>query len=257
MISSPKISVVTVCYHAVDTIEKTILSVINQTYQNIEYVVIDGGSKDGTVDIVNKYRDRIAYFVSERDKGIYDAMNKAIQVATGEWINFMNAGDLFATNHTIDDIFGKEANYFSQDVIYGDTLYNYNGSPITYKAKSLSTIDYRMSFCHQSSFVKTDLMKARGFDLRYRYVADYAFFYHLYNTGYSFHYLPMVLTIYSLEGGFSNSNILKVMREEHLISQKRDLKWFGHMVYTYQSFLLHRLLTPGLLNKLRKFFSFR
>ena len=76
--SSPKISVVTVCYHAVDTIEKTILSVVHQTYQNIEYIVIDGGSKDGTVDIVNKYRDRIAYFVSERDKGIYDAMNKAI-----------------------------------------------------------------------------------------------------------------------------------------------------------------------------------
>ena len=71
--NAPKVSVVTVCYHAVDTIEKTILSVVHQTYQNIEYIVIDGGSKDGTVDIVSKYRDRIAYFVSERDQGIYDA----------------------------------------------------------------------------------------------------------------------------------------------------------------------------------------
>jgi glycosyltransferase involved in cell wall biosynthesis len=253
----PRISVVTVCYQAADTIEKTILSVVHQNYQNMEYIVIDGGSKDGTVDIITKYRDRIAYFVSERDKGIYDAMNKAIQVATSEWINFMNAGDLFATDHTINNIFGQDADYASQDVIYGDTLYKYIGSPITYKAKPLSTLDYRMAFCHQSSFVRTDLMKAKGFDLRYRYVADYAFFYHLYKTGHSFHYLPMVLTIYSLEGGFSNSNILKVMREEHLISQKRDLKWFGHLVYTYQSFLLHRFLTPGVLNRLRKFFSFR
>ena len=210
--SSPKVSVVTVCYHAADTIEKTILSVVQQTYQNIEYIVIDGGSKDGTVDIVSKYRDRIAFFVSERDQGIYDAMNKAIQVASG--------------------------------------------SPITYKAKPLSTLDYRMAFCHQSSYVRTTLMKANGFDLRFRYVADYAFFHHLYSTGHSFYYLPMVMTIYSLEGGFSHSNILKMMREEHLISQKRDLKWFGHLLYTYQSFLLHRIVTPGILNKLRKLFSF-
>ena len=139
-----KISIVTVCYNAVDTIEKTIQSVINQTYQNIEYIIIDGASTDGTVDVINRYRDKIAYFVSEPDKGIYDAMNKAIQVATGEWINFMNAGDFFASNHTIDNIFGQEANYISQDVIYGDTIYDYSGSPITYKAKPLATLDYRM-----------------------------------------------------------------------------------------------------------------
>ena len=254
--SIPKVSVVTVCYHAADTIENTILSVVRQTYQNVEYIIIDGGSKDGTVDIISKYRDRIAYFVSERDKGIYDAMNKAILMATGDWINFLNAGDLFATDHTIDDIFGQGADYANQDVIYGDTLYNYKGSPIIYKAKSLSALDYRMAFCHQSSYVRTALMKEREFDLRFRYVADYAFFHHLYSTGHSFHYLPIVMTIYSLEGGLSHSNILKVMREEQIISQKRDLKWLGHIIYTYQSFLLHRIVTPGILNKLRKLFYF-
>lgn len=255
MMNSPRISVVTVCYNAADAIEKTILSVVHQIYQNIEYIVVDGGSKDGTVDIISKYRDRIAYFVSERDHGIYDAMNKAIQVATGDWINFMNAGDLFATDHIIDKIFGQEADYAGQDVIYGDTLFNYSGTPITYKAKPLSTLDYRMAFCHQSSYVRTALMKASGFDLRYRFVADYAFFYHLYSTGHSFYYFPMVMTIYSLEGGYTYSNVLKMMREEHLISQKRDLKWFGHLLYTYQSFLLHRIMPPDILNKLRKLFT--
>lgn len=102
MKNNPLISVVTVSYNAVSTIEQTILSVINQTYPHIEYIIIDGGSTDGTVDIIKKYADKIAYWVSEPDKGIYDAMNKGIKVATGEWINFMNSGDCLYRNDTIE-----------------------------------------------------------------------------------------------------------------------------------------------------------
>jgi glycosyltransferase involved in cell wall biosynthesis len=91
-----------VSYNAVLTIEQTILSVINQTYPHIEYIIIDGGSTDGTVDIIKKYANRIAYWVSEPDKGIYDAMNKGIRTAKGEWINFMNAGDLFYSKDTLE-----------------------------------------------------------------------------------------------------------------------------------------------------------
>ncbi len=88
-----KISVVTVCYNAVDTIEETMLSVLNQTYPHVEYIVIDGGSTDGTVDIIKKYSNRIAHWVSEPDRGIYDAMNKGIAAATGDYIINMNVGD--------------------------------------------------------------------------------------------------------------------------------------------------------------------
>lgn len=95
MKNNPLISVVTVSYNAVGTIEQTLLSVINQTYPNIEYIIIDGGSTDGTVDIIKKYADEIVYWISEPDKGIYDAMNKGIKKANGEWINFINAGDSY------------------------------------------------------------------------------------------------------------------------------------------------------------------
>ena len=97
-----KITVITVCHNAAKTLEKTIKSVLNQTYPNIEYIIIDGGSTDDTVDIIKRYADRLAYWISEPDKGIYDAMNKGIEVATGEWINFMNAGDTFYEENTID-----------------------------------------------------------------------------------------------------------------------------------------------------------
>ena len=95
MNTPPLITIITVAYNAVKDIENTILSVLNQTYPNIEYIIIDGGSTDGTLDIIKKYEDKISYWVSEPDKGIYDAMNKGTLKATGVWLNFMNAGDTF------------------------------------------------------------------------------------------------------------------------------------------------------------------
>ncbi|ROT05017.1 glycosyltransferase, partial [Muribaculaceae bacterium Isolate-104 (HZI)] len=112
-----KISVVTVCYNAADSIEQTMLSVLNQSYPYIEYIVIDGGSTDGTVDIIKKYADRLAYWVSEPDKGIYDAMNKGIAAATGSYINFMNSGDSFYDNRVVEAIFKDGCD--SADIIYG------------------------------------------------------------------------------------------------------------------------------------------
>lgn len=90
-----KISIITVVYNGISEIEKTIQSVLNQTYPNIEYIIIDGGSTDGTIDIIKKYQGQLAYWVSEPDEGIYYAMNKGIQKATGEWIHFRNCGDYF------------------------------------------------------------------------------------------------------------------------------------------------------------------
>ena len=114
------ISIVTVSYNAVLTIEQTILSVINQTYPNVEYIIIDGGSTDGTVDIIKKYANKIAYWVSEPDKGIYDAMNKGGIRATGTFIQFHNAGDWLENEYVVEKIFKK--NPKNVDVIYGDMI---------------------------------------------------------------------------------------------------------------------------------------
>lgn len=174
--TQPKISVVTVCYNAAETIEGTMLSVINQTYKNIEYIIIDGGSTDGTVDIIRKYADRIAYWVSEPDKGIYDAMNKGIKVATGEWINFMNAGDRYAANDTLL----KCLPYFQEkkDIISGiaflDKLKWY--AP---KESDLSvTFFLKKSLNHQATFIKRDLFKDRLYDTDLKIASDSIFFFY-------------------------------------------------------------------------------
>ena len=101
----PLITVVTVVFNGEATLEQTIQSVVNQTYDNVEYIIVDGGSKDRTLDIIKKYEDRIDYWQSEPDKGIYDAMNKGIELANGDWINFMNSGDSFYNECVIKNIY--------------------------------------------------------------------------------------------------------------------------------------------------------
>lgn len=117
----PSISVITVSYNAVTSIEKTMLSVLNQIYDRVEYIIIDGGSVDGTLEVIQKYVDRLGYWVSEPDKGIYDAMNKGILNASGDWIIFMNCGDIFVDDNVLYSLFfGKK--YENVDVLYGDAL---------------------------------------------------------------------------------------------------------------------------------------
>lgn len=199
---NPKISVVTVSYNAVEAIEETMLSVINQTYQNIEYIIIDGGSKDGTVDIINKYRDKIAYFVSEPDKGIYDAMNKGINVSTGEWINFMNSGDKFYDVSTLSEVFNDVSH--NSDIIFGDTLIcgSHNIRYIEYASPFYEHLPLHNNagFNHQSTFVRTALAKCNPFDTHYKLAADYNMIISLFRQHAVFQQTHRIIAIYSLDG---------------------------------------------------------
>jgi len=171
----PLISIITVVYNAEEFLEETILSVLNQNYQNIEYIIIDGGSNDLTLDIINKYQDKIDIFVSEKDKGIYDAMNKGIGLANGEWLSFLNAGDLFFGNDVLTKVFEKKRTDCS--FIYGKVDYYSieNGSNQTL-GKKVSVRDFQTSFpiCHQSMFFNKEIFNFFGrYDLNYKVTADY------------------------------------------------------------------------------------
>lgn len=154
---SKKITVVTVCFNAESVLEQTMQSVLNQTYKNVEYLIIDGGSKDGTLDIIKKYSDKVKW-ISEPDKGIYDAMNKGVKMASGEWINFMNAGDRFASNDVLEKIFAKE---YPEEVkfLYSDNYYVNEKGNKTY-AKHDHTIP---SVLHQSAIYRPSLHSQYGF----------------------------------------------------------------------------------------------
>lgn len=217
----PLISIITVSYNAVSTIENTILSVINQTYPNIEYIIIDGGSTDGTVDIIKKYQERISFWVSEPDEGIYDAMNKGIAIATGKWINFMNSGDMFYANDTVEKV--VKSLRTSIDVLYGDTMLKFSWGVFERKALPLCMMEKHLPFSHQSSFIKMDLMKSQLYDLQYRICADYNFFYSSFKAGKIFKYKPLLVSVYEAEEGVSSVNVFALFKELAIITGKVHL----------------------------------
>ena len=136
----PLVSVVTVSYNAVDCIERTMQSVFGQTYANIEYIVIDGGSNDGTVGIIQKYASRIDYWISEKDRGIYDAMNKGIRQARGEWISFINCGDEYCGSNVLEEVF-HSAIENRTGVIYGNIMFKYAWGNVEKKPDDFKQFD--------------------------------------------------------------------------------------------------------------------
>lgn len=230
MSTYPLITIVTVCYNAETSIEKTVKSVINQTYPNIEYIIIDGCSTDKTIEIIKKYERKISYWKSEPDKGIYDAMNKGIKLATGEWVNFMNSGDTFYSNTIIEDVFSK-AN-LSSDIIYGDTINLYNIGQHICKGRIATKQDY-MPFSHQASFSRNSLLKKYGFDLHYKICADRKFFYDVYKDGYKFEYINKIIAYYEAESGISAQNIINLTQETYKIEGKDKIIIFKLQLYLF------------------------
>lgn len=211
----PLISVVTVCYNAAATIEQTLLSVLGQTYPHVEYIIIDGGSTDGTVDIIKKYADRLAYWVSEPDKGIYDAMNKGIAVATGEWINFLNAGDWYVEQEVLDKVSAHLTD--DADIVYGDLLKSYKSGKYVGKPIPIDHMEKIMVSPHPSSFIKTELIKQCPYNTKFRSSADYDFFYKAYKNGRKFKYMNVLVTDFDAEVGFSKSNFILARKENAIL----------------------------------------
>jgi glycosyltransferase involved in cell wall biosynthesis len=210
MIDNLLVSIITVVYNDVTTLEQTIFSVINQTYRNIEYIIIDGGSTDGTIDIIKKYEKHLVYWVSEPDRGIYDAMNKGIEKTTGEWINFMNSGDTFASNNIILQLFTDGLFYNHKAIIYGNRIVKQNKKLLKQESR-LNTIKYCMNIFHQSCFVPTFLHKNIRFNISYKIAGDYDFFYKMIDNDVQFIKTNLYICIF-LDGGIS-SNVKQQFKE--------------------------------------------
>ena len=208
----PLVTVITVVRNSVSLLEETILSVINQTYQNIEYIIIDGDSNDGTIDIIKRYEDKISLWISEPDRGIYDAMNKGLDLAKGEWINFMNAGDKFFNDSVIESIF-KTERYDQYELIYGDEEYVYadiTDFSIRKKAKRLRDIWRFMPFSHQSLFMKTNILKKYSFNIN-NISADHEIAYKCYKEKLKFLKLDIIIASY-LTNGESERRSIEVIK---------------------------------------------
>lgn len=235
MDKAPYISIVTVCYNCASSIEGTIVSVLHQSCDNIEYIVIDGGSSDGTVDIIKHYENYISYWISEPDKGVYDAMNKAVKVASGEWILFMNSGDCFSSNDVISQFLTLKL--AECDVVYGKTIIDTSSGRFIVSPEPLEAMSSHMPFCHQSTFVKTNLMKLYPFQLRYRYVADYDFFLRLYRENRIFKFINIPISIYEIEDGLTASNMSACYLENFKVNGNKVGK-VELLIYRCREFLL-------------------
>jgi len=172
--AKPILSVITIVYNNARDIERTMLSVLGQTYQGIEYIVVDGLSNDGTLDLIKKYEDRIAKFTSEKDEGIYDAMNKGLALATGDYVIFMNSGDEFFDVDTVSAVFDSADD---ADIYYGETeMINDAGQSLgqlRHKAPKQFTwhgFNLGMSISHQAIYIKRSLIEP--YDRQYQLSAD-------------------------------------------------------------------------------------
>ena len=208
----PKISIITINYNDSSGLQKTFDSVFGQTWQDFEYVVIDGGSTDGSKELIEHYQNQIDYWVSEPDSGIYNAMNKGIAVATGEYLLFLNAGDHFYSNTVLEENLKEicDADVISFDI----ELIENSISKIHVLPKTITfSVMFQSTLAHQSTFIKRLLFDELGkYDEQYLIVADWTFFMNIFfNNKYNYKKVNEILTTFYL-GGISNN--VKVLREE-------------------------------------------
>lgn len=192
----PRISIVTVTYNAGQLAEKTLANLASQNYPDKEVIVVDGNSTDNTCDIIQRHAadGTVTAWVSEPDRGIYDAMNKGVGMATGEWVIFMNAGDVFASDNVLQQVFSHDLS--ATDVVYGDVVKNgeVKVAPDSYY------LYHRMIFCHQCVFTRRKCLAEHPFDITHRLSADFKSFIILYKNNARFKHVAIPIAVFDTEG---------------------------------------------------------
>ena len=203
---STKISVIIVTYNAEHTISNAINSVLTQTYNEIELLIIDGGSTDKTNKIISGFSNKINYFISEKDNGIYDAMNKGIQASTGEWLIFIGADDIFSKNNSLEEIFCKNK-FKNIDFIYGDVKLKSNNKILGGHRDYNQLIE--KNICHQAIFYNKSIFEKVGnYNLKYKILADYDLNLRVFrNSQINTKYISTIVSIFNDKGGASSTII--------------------------------------------------
>lgn len=243
----PLISIITVVFNGEKYLEETIQSVINQTYSNVEYIIIDGGSTDATLDIIKKYEDKIDYLVSEKDRGIYDAMNKGIKLASGEVIALLNADDYYLDNKVIENIANEFKN--GEKFVVTNTKILSENSFQDFLVKSDKQLHIQLPFMHPSTFISKKIYKQFGlYNLSYRVAADCDFLLRILSSDQNYKIID-ILTVVMRTGGESDFNY-KLGRKEYkkiyLHYYKNNIKayygyWYSLLIKIYQNLKLRFL----------------
>lgn len=248
----PTFSVITVVFNALDALQATVTSVQAQEYGDIEHIVVDGGSCDGTVDYLRSLENRLSLWISEPDKGIYDAMNKGLQLARGDYVHFLNAGDTFVDKHTLSDVAVKLR---SAPTILMNRVRAIDGHRVLLfpKAQGLTQVreTFLSAYCHQAAFVRREAYIAvGGFDLSYRHFADFKALWTIRCAGRVLE-TPLEVAVFPLDGVSSDwRRATKLAQErERLLAELGDpsnalqynFRILRARLYTLRVMLRHRL----------------
>ncbi len=231
----PLITVITVVFNGAKTLEETIQSVINQTYPNVEYIIIDGGSTDGTLDIIKKYEDRIDYWVSEKDEGIYDAMNKGASVALGSWLYFLGSDDVCFT-----DAFQKIHKHLdsTKKAVYGNVIFKNKG--IIYDGYfSPFKLAFRKNICHQAIFYSKKVFNNFRYNNKYKILADYALNLIIFSE-LDFKHVDITVAIYNDSGISSKEKDIAFNKDRKKILQENIFKNKKSLFYQFHIYQIMR-----------------
>ena len=233
-----KVTVVTAVLNDAGHIEQTILSVISQTDIEIEYIIVDGGSKDGTLELIGKYKDKISLLISEPDRGVYDAMNKGIKYSTGDFVYFLNSGDVLLNPSILSKIKFEDVNV-RNTIIYGNVVVAYGNIEALEKPRPFfnSKMKFKgIGICHQSMFFPGKLIRNEKYDLSYNIAADYDLVYRLWRKGTEFLYRDITIAKYDWGKGISSNpyKLLDVYRENaRVCHQQLNPLYWAKMILEY------------------------
>lgn len=219
--TAPKISVITVCFNTVQTIKQTLGSVAEQAGVDLEHIVIDGGSTDGTIAILRLMEDSLTYWVSEADGGIYDAMNKGLQHAQGEWVLFLNADDYLASPTSLASLLAAVTPDVA--ILSGGTLIKYKDFERPFRSSRYFGLLLQLPFMHPSTIVRRSAFETCGhFDTRYKLAADCDFLLRMFSRGHKYRYINEVVTVMRV-GGASQRGFIRG-RIEYMQAYWRNMR---------------------------------